>query len=133
MRPLEFQPIDAAFDSSQENEASIRSPGLGDPPDSSAILSGDCDPLLLKMVDWIESRRLLMPALMLLEMHRPLRGLAHASALILEPTLRALVGGRNINPFMQVLSDPQRLNSFMALLRKRERAQSEMGRPTHGS
>ena len=62
---------------------------------------------------------LTVPALAFLEMHRPLRGLAQAGALVLEPTLRFLIGGARASSLLDILDHPESIDRLMDLIEQR--------------
>lgn len=66
----------------------------------------------------IEGRRLVEPALLMLELHRPLTTLAHAAALIAAPLGAMLVGATRWGQLTELLEHPEQVDRLIALLRE---------------
>ena len=69
------------------------------------------------LVEQIKKRRLLTPALLFLEMHRPLQTLAHSGALLAEPILNMLVGPDLMQNALRVLGTPEEIDRLIDMLR----------------
>ena len=54
------------------------------------------------------------PALLFLEMHLPILGLAHASALVAQPLLTPFFGAERIHTLSQILSDRKNVEALIA-------------------
>jgi hypothetical protein len=59
-----------------------------------------------RFAEWVVSKGLSAPALAFLEMHRPLRGIVGAGALVLEPTIMLLFGRRRAALLRSLVEDP---------------------------
>src|SRR4051794_9076494 len=66
----------------------------------------------------IHELRLDVPAMLLLEMHRPLCTLAHTAALALEPMATVLFGKKNTGAVVMLLSDPAHLAELAAAIER---------------
>jgi len=62
----------------------------------------------------ITSRKLGSPALLLLEMHKPLLGLAYNLAIFMEPLVFPLFGFERVQAYREVLQSPENLELLIA-------------------
>ena len=76
----------------------------------------DDEGMLRRIAERIYSLGLTVPVVAFLEMHRPLRGVAHAGALVLEPSLRFVLGEARTSPLLRILERPEALDRLLELL-----------------
>jgi len=86
---------------------------------TSAASSMASEAMLRAVAARVTAFGLTVPALAFLEMHRPLRGLAQAGALVLEPTLRFLIGGARASSLLDILDHPESIDRLMDLIEQR--------------
>ncbi len=76
----------------------------------------ETDPVLL-LFSSLRKARLCGPALLLLEMHKPLHTLFHAGAIVIQPFLILLFGPALVETALKVLESPQDFDRLTALLK----------------
>jgi hypothetical protein len=79
------------------------------------MLPGD-EGMLRRIAERVRALGMTVPVIAFLEMHRPLRGVAHAGALVLEPSLRFVMGEARVSPFLRILERPESLDRLLQLL-----------------
>ena len=82
--------------------------------------SENSDPTLLLSIPWLASKirakKLEGPAIMLLEMHKPLVGVAHAATLLSAPLLIALGAGKFMKSLAELLESRENIERLITLL-----------------
>ncbi len=73
----------------------------------------------------IVERRLTVPAVFFLELHRPLAGLAGQAAVLGTPLLAPLLGLDRFRTLQRVLADPAQFNAFLDRLEALDRRGEE--------
>lgn len=73
-------------------------------------------PVLEPLVNWIKARGLQEAARFLVEMHRPLRGIAAAGITAFSPLLLPFLKTEILGALVQVLEDEQLLEQFLRAL-----------------
>lgn len=63
---------------------------------------------------------LAVPALFLLEAHKPLTSILHASTLMLEPVLTPIFGLQRIQPLEQILADRENIDLLILFIEQYE-------------
>jgi len=89
---------------------------------SSELTEAETERLIAKLADQIKKRKLEVPAILFLEMHKPLANVAGQTAVVLSPFLIPLVGFDNLNDFSRLLSKRE---NFERLIRLLEQAEDE--------
>lgn len=79
----------------------------------------DKNEVLNSCANWLKEKRLESPAILFLEMHRPLRSLAHSGALMSAPILGALFGFSRINEIVSLLEEEANVETLISLLESR--------------
>jgi len=72
--------------------------------------------LLEKIATKIRSKKLEVPAVMALEMHKPLAGIAGSAGVVFAPFLVPFLGFDNVNDYTRVLSKPENIERLMKKL-----------------
>jgi hypothetical protein len=81
--------------------------------------------LLREAAEFIRRRRLETPAVLFLEMHRPLAGLAGLGMPLAQPYLLALFGWKRGVALARLLADPAALDELLALIETPPREHGE--------
>ncbi len=72
--------------------------------------------LLEKIATKIRSKKMEVPAVMALEMHKPLAGIAGSAGVVFAPFLVPFLGFDNVNDYTRVLSKPENIERLMKKL-----------------
>lgn len=82
--------------------------------------SVDIDQSLLAMARRIRELGLTAPAIALIEMHKPLCGLLHASALLVQPALSLIFGAHSGKTLVTLSQSPDNLERLITILESKE-------------
>lgn len=78
-----------------------------------------------RVAEKIVEIKLTVPALLFLELHRPLGTFFHTSALFAQPFVSPFLGAEKVNGFIEFLNNPENLGLVIrAIERKRDAAKS---------
>lgn len=80
------------------------------------LAPGERDGVLTALADAIRRRGLETPAILLLEMHRPLGLVASHAALLFAPMIAPVVGIDRLHRFAQILRDPEAVEALIERL-----------------
>lgn len=84
----------------------------------------DFETWLDRTADTIVSAGLATPAILVLEMHRPITGVLHSAVLVLQPLLFAIFGNANSKYIAGVVEDQRALNLLIERIEVRQRAKT---------
>ena len=94
-------------------------------------MSGDGAPeraeLLRRFADGVARRRLTVPAIFLLELHKPLSGLGHLVAEAFDPQTRCLVGSERAAAVLKLLESRDNVEFVIARLEEMTRRGTDGG------
>lgn len=103
---------------------SLREPSTGEPPKE-----GKDDAFLASVAERVTRLGLQGPAIMLLEMHRPLNNVLHTMSLFVEPLLSPVFGSHRLHAVQRLLESPQNVDRLIAMIESYSLAQK--GRNTN--
>jgi hypothetical protein len=86
------------------------------------LTAEETDALISKLAIKIKQRKLEVPAILFLEMHKPLANIAGQAAVVFSPFLIAFVGFDKVNDYSRLLSKRE---NFERLIRLLEQAETE--------
>lgn len=76
--------------------------------------------LIDRAVEQIKKRRLEVPAILFLEMHKPLAGIAGHAAVAFSPFLMPLFGFKNVDDYSQFLSKRENIEMLIRRLESKD-------------
>lgn len=93
---------------------------------STELSEEETDKLLLKAAEAVEKRRLSVPAVLALEMHKPLAHIGGTMAMTLAPFLVPFLGFEAVNDYSRLFSKRENVERLLQLLEERAGAQGEV-------
>jgi len=89
------------------------------------LTESEIDLLLVRFADKITERRMAIPAILFLEMHKPLTTLLHQASMVSVSLVTPLVGAKFGQKFLQVLESRKNIETLICLLEDRQRRVQE--------
>jgi len=89
------------------------------------LTESEIDLLLARFADKITERRMAIPAILFLEMHKPLTTLLHQASMVSISLVTPLVGAKFGQKFLQVLESRKNIETLICLLEDRQRRVQE--------
>ncbi len=80
------------------------------------MIEPSVDSFVISAAQRVRSLGLREPALALLEMHKPLRGVMHAMSLVLQPAMAVLIGTRNSGLVVNLFESSEHIERLIEVL-----------------
>ena len=91
----------------------------------SELTDEETDALLRKAADQVIKRKMITPAILALEMHKPIAHIGSSSALALSPFIVPFFGFDTFNDYSRLFSKPENFERLIVMLENEQNASHE--------